>query len=877
MEKILLVEDSKSFAALLTGKIEQTLPFETVWTQNLKETETVISDRRNVFFMALLDLHLPDAPAGEIVDLVISRGIQSVVLTGAYANESRMRSEMLARGVLDYYLKTSTMVLESVVGFIERVHLNRQITVLVVDDSISARAQIRSLLERYRLIVLEAADGQQALDTLSQNPQIKLILTDFHMPGINGVELTRQLREIHSTDQLAVIGISSHSGENLAPLFIKAGANDFITKPFEAEELFCRVSQNIEIIEKRERLESLVEKLRAEVRVRERAERKIKYSLETRLAISQILALVLNPMPLPTLLKTTLDAVFSVSQLAVLPAGAVLIADRKTGKLTLTAHRGLDDPQLAAYAHLRPRQCPCGQLLDRSESALAAHVGEAHSMTATDIKAHGHYCVPIHATDRLLGILNLHLPPNHLPLVEEREFLKTAATTMAGIIERKQLEQQLKDQAEFDPLTGLPNRGLFDDRLRQAVFLAQRTHQEVVLIFIDLDHFKAVNKTQGQEAGDRLLQEAARRIGACVRNSDTLARLGGDQFSIVLTGLTHTCYIEQVTRRILQQLASPFHLTSGEASVSGSIGVAIFPRDGESPELLLAKAREAMSQAKRVGRSTFRFASEEMNVLAYQRLQMEEALRHAIDNDELRVHYQPKISVKTGRIAGMEALVRWQRPGCGLIPPYQFIPLAEETGLVVPLGAWVLKNACQQNQRWIESALTPMRVAVNLSARQFEESEALTDTIAVALIESGLEPQHLELEITESMVMTDEKKAIVTMRALTSMGICISVDDFGTGYSSLGAMKRFPIHTLKIDRSFVSELTENSEDAVIVSAIISMARALKLVVVAEGAETREQVAFLKAHDCDEIQGYFFSKPVDAERFTEMLRANTKMM
>ncbi|MBF0161942.1 MAG: EAL domain-containing protein [Magnetococcales bacterium] len=454
--------------------------------------------------------------------------------------------------------------------------------------------------------------------------------------------------------------------------------------------------------------------------------------------------------------------------------------------------------------------------------------------------------------------------------------LRSIIATGVDITAQRRTEKMLQHVAGHDVLTGLPNRALFQVRLSEHLSMAKRSRGEVVLLFLDLDRFKQVNDTLGHKAGDELLREATRRILSCVRPYDLVARLGGDEFTIILPQLTHLYYVEFIARRILEELAKPFQLEAGEANVSGSIGITLFPRDATEMETLLKHADTAMYSAKSAGRNAFCFFTAEMQLAAMARMQMEEGLRAALNNQEFELHYQPKLELASQKILGMEALLRWRKPdGAGgetWVSPGDFIPLAEESGLIVPLGNWVLHTACRQNKQWQEEGLPPMRVAVNLSASQFRRPDALIEAVTLALQESQLDPDHLELEITESMVMSDEAQAIQTMKLFQEMRIKISVDDFGTGYSSLGSLKKFPIHALKIDRAFIHDLTPTPSDATaIVQAILSLAKQLHLRVVAEGVENHAQQAFLLEHACDEMQGFFFSRPLTAKDFARFVR------
>lgn len=438
------------------------------------------------------------------------------------------------------------------------------------------------------------------------------------------------------------------------------------------------------------------------------------------------------------------------------------------------------------------------------------------------------------------------------------------------VSERIHYQQAIEHQATHDNLTGLANRTLLHDRISQAIAYARRSAKSVAVMLLDLDHFKHVNDAFGHSAGDDLLKEVAQRLRACVRESDTVARLGGDEFVIVLSDLVQAEDVDNIADKISDALSKPVMIGEREAFVGASIGISLFPRDGEHGETLLRNADMAMYRVKEHGRNSVRLFSPEMATMAIERVDMEGALRRAIERKELLLHYQPKIDLGTRRIVGAEALVRWQHPQIGLVHPTEFIPLAEETGLVVPLGAWVLEEACRQQAAWAAAGLPPIKMAINISARQFR-LENLPDIVGITMAATGARPETMIFELTESMVMQDAERALAVMHALKQLGIALSLDDFGTGYSSLSYLRRFPIDEVKIDRSFVRDLHHDQDDAAIAAAVVALARTLGLKVVAEGVEMEEQVTVLERLNCDQVQGYFFSRPLDATDFEARLR------
>ena len=420
-----------------------------------------------------------------------------------------------------------------------------------------------------------------------------------------------------------------------------------------------------------------------------------------------------------------------------------------------------------------------------------------------------------------------------------------------------------------DSLTTLPNRSMFSKLLNHGIGLARRDGTQLAVLFVDLDRFKNVNDTLGHQAGDLLLQEMAARLKSCLRATDSVARLGGDEFVLMAPSLAGTEQLATLAHKILAAVARPFILRGHEFHVTASIGISVYPIDGDDERSLMKNADIAMYQAKEDGKNTFAFYSAELNTHSIELLAFESSLRRALEAQQLQVHYQPKVDCRTGHMTGVEALLRWNHPDLGPVPPAKFIPVAEENGLIVSMGRWVLKTACEQHVAWREMGYPPLRVAVNLSARQFYDNGLLGDVRSI-LEETGMDASCLELEITESMLMRNVERASEVLVAFKALGIRLSLDDFGTGYSSLSNLKRFPIDTIKVDRSFIRELPANEEDRAIADAVIAMGKTLNMTVVAEGVETQGQIEFLREHACDECQGFYFSKAVSSAAISVLL-------
>jgi diguanylate cyclase (GGDEF)-like protein len=455
-------------------------------------------------------------------------------------------------------------------------------------------------------------------------------------------------------------------------------------------------------------------------------------------------------------------------------------------------------------------------------------------------------------------------------LVKGRLDRELLMRSMQYSIERKRYQVQLEHQANYDALTGLPNRNLLHDRLRQAVY-AKRNPRPMAVAFIDLDHFKFVNDSLGHGTGDKLLKGMAERLRSVLREGDTVARIGGDEFVVLLHEQGNEEVIFRTMQRIAMEVSQPMMIDGKELFVTCSAGISMYPQDGPDVETLLRNADAAMYRAKDHGRNNFQFYTSEMNDRINERLALENALRRALERNELVLHYQQKIDVRTGALAGAEALVRWNHPDWGLLRPERFIPLAEETGLILQIGEWVIHEACRQIRAWLDQDLKPGLVSVNLSARQFRQ-DGLVRAVSRILEEAGVDPRHLELELTESTVMHNVATGIATLHGLKSLGVQLSVDDFGTGYSSLSYLKDLPIDVLKIDRAFVRDIGSGAgaDEGVLAQAIISLAHNLHLKVIAEGVESEAQLRFLKRHGCDQVQGFFYGEPVPAEQFARLL-------
>ncbi|KJZ63182.1 EAL domain-containing protein [Pseudomonas fluorescens] len=533
--------------------------------------------------------------------------------------------------------------------------------------------------------------------------------------------------------------------------------------------------------------------------------------------------------------------------------------------------------QLVDGLAIGPNVGSCGTAVYRREPVIVTDIEvdplwEAYRTAAAPYGFRACWSTPILSHERkVLGTFALYSNTVRSPSSTETRLINMA-TPLAGIaIERQLTEKRIRYMGDHDALTGLPNRTLLEDRLKQAILYAQRYSRLVTIVFLDLDKFKLVNDSLGHSAGDELLKTVARRMLECVRRTDTVVRLGGDEFVIIL--FDQPSDLDGVTpalHKIQEAILRPIQLSGHTLHVTCSMGLATYPADGSDTDTLLSNADAAMYRAKELGRNSYQFYTSEMNNKVQGKLAMQDGLRNALNHDEFLLLYQPQVDLQSGQIIGVEALIRWQHPELGMVSPIKFIPQAEETGLIVPIGDWVIHTACRQNKDWQDAGWPPITMSVNISARQFIERD-LIDRVRHALQETGLDPKYLELELTESLIMQDLQQAISKMKELQSMGISLSIDDFGTGYSSLAALKSFPIARLKIDQSFVRDLPDNENDKAIATAVISLGHKLNLKVIAEGVETEEQQTFLRENGCDEIQGHFFSRAVSCDEISLLLR------
>ncbi|MDW6092558.1 EAL domain-containing protein [Vibrio rhizosphaerae] len=858
--------------------------------------------------------------------------------------------------------------------------------ILIIDDTPANLGVLVDELDGRHFQVLIAEDGEEGLQRADYVVP-DLILLDVMMPGMNGFEVCSHLKQNRKTCHIPVIFMTALNDVTDKVTGFDVGGVDYITKPFQIEEVVSRIKLHLSVCDMQQRLSEKNQQLVEESQIRQQAQVELNQLFQEQqrllehsgvgIAFLRQRRIVRCNQKLATLFDETIEALHDMSIESLYAAeyqddyiqqaarqslvqqgeyvldiryqrrdgqhfwgetiltavdredlskGEILVIhdiDQRKRTEALRIGQGqlfemmvtgspLDDilnrliqlieanqPQtlgaifLKSDEHLTLRTAPalptgfaeqyaalfpdgesvavslspnseavrCEQAVWLEDTRTSNPEWEAYRVLLGRFGIQASYIIPmVTSQGHILGTLTLYFLEQYHPHQVDMTFIDMA-TRIAGIaIERQHHEERIQYLAHHDTLTQLPNRTLLDDRLNQGLLWAQRYDRKVTVVLIDLDHFKMINDSLGHSAGDELLQIIAKRMESCIRKTDTLARLGGDEFVVVLYNANP---IELVLNRIKEAIAEPIQVAEHEIRMTSSIGFANYPEDGQNADVLLRNADVAMYHAKESGRNSFQHYSLDMGNEIQERMVLQENLRHALDNQEFVLHYQPQYCFHTRRIIGVEALLRWQHPEFGMVPPMRFIQLAETTGLIVPIGDWVLQAACKQNKAWQDAGIQDLCVAVNVSARQFHEKD-LPERVAAALEMSGLEPRYLELEITESVVMQNPQEAVEIMQKINRMGVQLSIDDFGTGYSSLSALKNFPVHRLKIDRAFVTDLPDNPEGCSIAQAVIALGHSLGLNVIAEGVEDERQLAFLHQHQCDEIQGYYLCRPEPVE-------------
>ncbi|WP_152207336.1 EAL domain-containing response regulator [Marinobacter changyiensis] len=692
-------------------------------------------------------------------------------------------------------------------------------TILIVDDEPKNCRLLDALLRPEGYQTVMAASGEDALNIVAeQSPD--LILLDIIMPGMDGYEVARTIKANELTSHIPIIMLTAQIDRQARLDGLSAGAEEFLTKPVDRAELWLRVRNLL-------RLKTLGDFL-------------INHSLRLE---RQVQARTATLQRFQSAMDATADAIFLIDR-----ASQRFIEVNATAcKLFGYSREEFFDLDPAELSSITRQQLGCE--LDAIIAEIPAGSHEELFATRKD-------------GSRVLVEMRRHAICSGDSMV--------IVGVLRDITDRKQAEQRMYQLAHYDTVTGLPNRMLFYETLRRTLVLATDKAMTVAIMFIDLDHFKNINDTIGHAAGDELLSQISARLLHCVRVRDTVGRLGGDEFAVILLMPNGPQEAPRVATKIRYALGAPFSLQGHEVTVTASIGITLYPDDADNADTLIKFADTAMYQAKQAGRDTFRFFTTQMNTEMVARLELETALRQAIENDEFVLHYQPKVQFSSGRVVGLEALLRWERPGHGLVSPEAFLPMLEETGLIVRVGSWVITTVCKQIGAWMHTDIGPVQVSVNVAGRHFLEG-CLEADIRAGLSKNGINGELLELELTESSLMADSECTITTLKNMKQLGIQISIDDFGTGFSSLAYLRRFPIDKLKIDIAFIPNIMSVPDDAAVALAIIGLGHNLQMKVIAEGVETAAQLEYLRQHHCDQFQGYYFSRPLPASEIETMAR------
>ncbi|MDB5545909.1 MAG: hypothetical protein JWO64_3058 [Hyphomicrobiales bacterium] len=705
--------------------------------------------------------------------------------------------------------------------------------IVIVDDRVTNRnifAKLAASIEE-DVTVQTFGDPEEALVWLeTQSPD--LVITDYKMPQMDGAEFIRRFRELPSSVDVPVVVITVYEERSFRLRALEAGATDFLHSPVDHHEFITRARNLLKLHKQQVLLASRASTLERELENSERSrERAMRDSRER-------LAQVIDTLPV------MISAAGYDGRLLFVNAYQIAFAGVDPASVIGESVGGIFGEDHGARSHSLDRMVfETGKALPSYEEEIIDPQGEAHVFVTTKS-----------------------------PLKDASDVVAGVLTSSLDITARKRTEGHLRHLAHHDPLTDLPNRTLLRERMRRLIARARRGDQPFALHLLDLDGFKAVNDLLGHSTGDRFIKSVGERLRNAIRPDDTLARLGGDEFAILQAQVNSTEDIEEFAKRILETVSETSDFEDSGLRTTASIGIAIHPDDGLDGEDLLKNADLAMYRAKAEQGNHFCFYAADMQARARNEALLDGELRRASENNEFVLYYQPQVDLASGEIVGAEALLRWNRPGVGIVGPGVFLPRAEENGLIVPINEWVLREACREAKSWQRMGLRPVRVGVNLSPVQFRKRQ-MPLLIAQILGETGLEPGRLDLELTESIVVGDFDAVAQDLQQLLDLGVHISIDDFGTGYSSLSYVKKFPVDRLKIDQSFVRNLTTDGNDAAIIRAIVTLGHSLNLSVVAEGVETAEQLARLRAEGCDEVQGYYFGRPMPAEDFVAMLRSD----
>ncbi|GAB6058826.1 EAL domain-containing protein [Desulfonatronum parangueonense] len=743
--------------------------------------------------------------------------------------------------------------------------------ILVVDDESVNRLILESNLKKFELRTISASSGQECLE-LARREKPDLILLDIIMPEMDGFETCLALKSEQESRDIPVIFLSALTDSSIKTKGFEAGGVDYVSKPFDSRELLARVRTHLTLRNQEKQLRLYSETLEDMVDERtnklKSAEKELQRNYEMQTALNQLLQLSLQELPLENLLQQCLESILETSWLALQNRGCIFLQEEAGTRYNMSAHSNLPPIILDRCASILPGECACGKAIEEQEIIVVPDDAPAHKAPASLMPdPHSHICVPIRSKDSTVALMNLYADKGRGLTQQDLVFLKAVGRTLAQIILYKRTEQRIFHHVYHEPLTNLPNRAALLDRLNKEIEkLRSVPDYKFSLILANLDRFNRFNESLGYDLGDKLILSSAQRILVNRKAEEEVLHLGGDGFAVLMKDLSEPVAPLLLAEKILEALKQPHHLDDQELQTTASAGVVLSNTGYERAEDVLRDADIALHQAKNKGRGRFEVFNCLMHQKARQTMQMFMDLRLALQRNEFVLFYQPIICLSSGRAEGVEALIRWFHPAQGMVSPGEFIPLAEETGLILPIGRWVLERACLDMLQFAEDLgfSEPMMVSVNLSAKQFAQKD-LFEQVEAILECTGFPPQCLKLEITESVIMENAEAAVRILDRLKKLGIKISIDDFGTGYSSLSYLNRFSADILKVDRSFVSRMHLGGENLEIVRTIVTLAQAMKMMVIAEGVETKEEMDALIALKCEYAQGYYFAKPMPLDQ------------
>lgn len=746
--------------------------------------------------------------------------------------------------------------------------------ILIVDDEPVNRLILESSLTKNGYLTVSAASGEECLDVAAKK-QPDLILLDILMPGMNGFDTCRRLKQIPVTKDIPVIFLSTLSDSEQKTQGFERGGVDYVSKPFDTRELLARVrthltirSQEIQLREYTDNLEEMVQERTGQL---QQAEQELQRNYDMQTALNHLLQLSLQDLPLKELLQQCLENILRIPWLVLQNSGCIYLREEHDDVFHMVAHFNLPQNVLEQCTTITPGNCACGRAIqDEAIVTVQDHELPHNALVAGIPTPHNHVCVPIRSKAATLGLLNLYMEKAREPSKQELQFLQAVATTLMQMILYKKAEERMLHHVFHDPLTGLPNRSALLDRLdAETRRLSHDPEYKFALILFNLDRFNSFNESFGFELGDKLITTTSARLLEDRKANEELLHLGGDEFALLLKDLDDLVSPLLVVEEVLETVRQPYHVEGHFLEITASAGVVLSDLRYEKGDDILRDADTATHQAKIKGRGRFVVFNQVMHQKARQAMQTFIDLRQAMERNEFVLFYQPIICVKTARAVGVEALIRWQHTTRGMVSPGEFIPVVEETGLILPLGKWILEKACEDMNVFIaqQDLVQPLMLSVNLSGKQFAQGD-LFEQIEATLRKTGFPPQHLKLELTESVVMDNAEAAVRIMEKLKTLNVRISIDDFGTGYSSLSYLHKFSADILKVDRSFISRMLQGGENLEIVRTIITLGQALKMQVVAEGVETGEEFDMVKQLGGDYVQGYYFAKPMPLDQLRE---------